>query len=85
MVRLIECSDEAAPDQWTPHKPTCWLRDDLPDKINDGSLDDYTRDLDDYGPHKDPADTWNRYHSKWNSRRVTPSRLVQLAFHDCLR
>ena len=80
----MECSDEGAPDGWAPHIPTCWLREDLPDKLDEGNLDDYTHDLNNYGPHK-PYDGWTKYHAKWNARRVTPSKLIQLAFHDCLR
>ena len=48
------------------------------------NLDDYTRDIDAYGPRAN-WDWWTQYFAKWSERRPTPARIIQLAFHDCLR
>ena len=48
------------------------------------NLDDFTRDIDNYGP-KVKWDWWIEYFAKWSERRPTPARMIQLAFHDCLR
>ena len=37
------------------------MREDLPDQLDKGNLDDYTKDIDSYGPRKDSDDGWHRY------------------------
>ena len=87
LARLLECAEEASPTGWAPNPPTCWLREDLPDKLNEGNLDDYTLDLDAYGPHKPRNNPQIMYRSKWapGFDQIDPAKLIQLAFHDCLR
>ena len=79
---MIKCSDEAGPIGWNLGTPLCWLDTDL--YSYDIPIDAYTKDLDDFGP-RSPHNYWFDYFAKWSERRPTPSRLIQLAFHDCLR
>ena len=81
---MIECSDEAGPIGWSPQYPKCWENTDLLDySIH---LDTYTKDVEtNYGPTNHPWTGWTDYFARWSERRPTPSRLIQLAFHDCLR
>ena len=64
----------------------CWTIDGLPDMLDQGELDEFSKDHEDLGPRE----TWFeqnipniRY--KWRERGPKNSRLIQLAFHDCLR
>ena len=79
---MLKCSDEAGPIGWHVQDPLCWKGTDL--YGYDIPLDAYTNNLDDFGP-RSPHTYWNDYFAKWLERRPTPSRLIQLAFHDCLR
>ena len=70
--------------QMTPSN--CWTIDGLPDMLDQGELDEFSKDHEDIGPRE----SWfqqnipnNRY--KWRERGPKNSRLIQLAFHDCLR
>ena len=80
---MIKCSDEAGPIGWAAQYPGCWWNTDLLDYSI--SLDAYTKDLKNYGPNSRPWNLWTEYFTRWSERRPTPSRLIQLAFHDCLR
>ena len=67
----------------------CWSEPNLPDHLPEGKdLDIYTQDLDDFGPRdeKVPRD-YNRGSIRNMWRRLGPghTRLIQLAFHDCLK
>ena len=84
VIRMIQCSDEAGPIGWTPQYPACWWNTDLLDY--NIRLDTYTKDVEtNYGPTNHPWTNWDDYFARWRERRPTPSRLIQLAFHDCLR
>ena len=54
--------------------------------LDEGDLDEFSRDHEDLGPNA-PWSELNqaniRY--KWRERGPKNSRLIQLAFHDCLR
>ena len=80
---MMECQLEAAEPTFNPH---CWTIDGLPDMLDQGELDEFSKDHEDLGPRA----TWSeqnipniRY--KWRERGPKNSRLIQLAFHDCLR
>ena len=80
---MMECQLEAAQPLYNPH---CWRIDGLPDMLDQGDLAEFSYDHEDLGPRA----TWEeqnirnlRY--KWNERGPKNSRLIQLAFHDCLR
>ena len=82
---MIQCGDENHPKD--PNG--CWRVPGLPDKLEEGRLDDYSRDHDEYlGPRdqKDPPDVdRNNRRYKWRTRGVGVGQLIQLSFHDCLR
>ena len=82
---MMQCGDENYPN----NPNSCWRVPGLPDNLEDGWLDVYSRDHDEYlGPRdqKDPpfVDRNNRWY-KWRTRGVGISQLIQLSFHDCLR
>ena len=89
----MECQKEAV-ESFTWHSPiyngqpnaSCWTIDGLPDMLDQGDLDEFSKDHEDLGPNA-PWSELNqpniRY--KWRERGPKNSRLIQLAFHDCLR
>merc|ERR1712223_626862 len=91
--RLMECQMEAV-EVFTWHSPiyngqpnaSCWTVEGLPDMLDEGDLDEFSRDHEDLGPNA-PWSELNeaniRY--KWRERGPKNGRLIQLAFHDCLR
>jgi len=83
VLRLLDCSDKAGPTGWVPGSPECWRGTEMYNGTT-WNLDDYTRDIDAYGPRAN-WDWWTQYFAKWSERRPTPARIIQLAFHDCLR
>ena len=91
VIRMMDCQLEAI--RWDGGNPEpfehCWGREieGLPDYLNEGELDEYSKDHDD---PTIPRLTVNelkhkniRY--KWRGRGPSHSRLIQLAFHDCLK
>ena len=71
-------------DAQTPSN--CWTIDGLPDMLDQGELDEFSKDHEDLGPRA----TWSEQNEpniryKWRERGPKNSRLIQLAFHDCLR
>ena len=90
---MMECQKEAV-ESFTWHSPiynghpnaSCWTIDGLPDMLDQGDLDEFSKDHEDLGPNA-PWSELNqpniRY--KWRERGPKNSRLIQLAFHDCLR
>ena len=81
-MRLLECSDEGGRTGWVPGTPECWRGTELYNGTW-WNLDDYTRDIGNYGP-RITWTGWTEHFAKWDERRPTPARLIQLAFHDCL-
>ena len=85
----MECQSEAvAGFLWgTPqNRSSCWTIDGLPDMLDQGELDEFSKDHEDLGPRA----TWSEQNVaninyKWKQRGPRNSRLIQLAFHDCLR
>ena len=85
----MECQTEAIEGfTWGTYQTpsNCWTIDGLPDMLDQGELDEFSKDHEDLGPRAD----WSelnvpniRY--KWRERGPKNSRLIQLAFHDCLR
>ena len=81
--RMMECQLDAAQPLYNPH---CWRIDGLPDMLDQGDLDEFSNDHEDLGPRgpwieqNDPNVNY-----KWRQRGPRDSRLIQLAFHDCLR
>ena len=71
----------------TGEKPMQCLDRKEAKEIDEDDLDEY---LDDpyIGP-KSPKNKYNKFSDsqqyKWKTRGPTPARLIQLAFHDCLR
>ena len=64
----------------------CWTIEGLPDMLDEGDLDEFSKDHEDLGPRA----TWAEQNApnvnyKWRQRGPRNSRLIQLAFHDCLR
>ena len=80
---MLECSNEAGGKRWSFGNKECWKNTELYDDMR--PLDEFTKDIDKYGPKLYWNPTWHAYFEKWRSRRPTPGRLIQLAFHDCLR
>ena len=80
---MMECQLEAAEPTFNPH---CWRINGLPDMLDQGDLDEFSNDHEDLGPRgpwieqNDPNVNY-----KWRQRGPRDSRLIQLAFHDCLR
>ena len=57
----------------------CWSDPGLPDNLNEGDLDLYSRDHDEFNLPRKYSNRWRwRYGPNHN-------RLIELAFHDCLR
>ena len=83
IVRLLSCSDEAGRIGWSIQTPECWRGTALFDDTR--PLDEYTKDKMNYGPRADWSWWWSAPITKWTERRPTPARLIQLAFHDCLK
>jgi len=85
VMRMMECGDENYPN----NPNSCWRVPGLPDNLEDGWLDVYSRDHDEYLGPRDPkvppdVDRNNRRY-KWKTRGVKINQLIQLMFHDCLR
>ena len=80
---MMECQLEAAQPLYNPH---CWRIDGLPDMLDQGDLDEFSNDHEDLGP-RGPWIEQNHpnVNNKWKQRGPRNSRLIQLAFHDCLR
>ena len=69
---------------WSKPLP-CWEMEGLPDMLDEGDLDVYARDHDEpIGPRENEYNG-NNIRYKWRQRGPSHSRLIQLAFHDCLR
>ena len=73
IVTMMDCEIEAQ------NGNNCWSDPGLPDNLNEGDLDLYSRDHDEFNlPRK--------YSNRWRWRYgPNPNRLIELAFHDCLR
>ena len=91
VLRMMDCQLEAI--RWQGENPEpfehCWGREieGLPDYLNEGELDEYSKDHDDPTIPRLTGDEL-KYHNiryKWRGRGPSHSRLIQLAFHDCLR
>ena len=91
-MRMMECQEIAA--SWKRgHYPRpvneCWGREieGLPDYLDEGDLDEYSKPFDDPGIPRSPQHEVEKadIRYKWHTRGPNPSRLIQLAFHDCLR
>ena len=81
---MIECGVENYPN----NPNSCWRVPGLPDDLEDQNLDKYNLAQGYQGPRdgKVPQDVErNNKRYKWDNRGVTPNRLIQLGFHDCLR
>ena len=89
----MECQKEAV-EVFTWHSPiyngqpnaSCWTVNGLPDMLDQGDLDEFSKDHEDLGPNA----SWSELNQpniryKWRERGPKNSRLIQLAFHDCLR
>ena len=81
----MECQEKAVEPHGTGNID-CWTIDGLPDMLDEGELDEFSKDHEDLGPRA----TWveqniRNLRYKWNERGPKNSRLIQLAFHDCLR
>ena len=63
----------------------CWEMEGLPDMLDEGDLDVYARDHDENIGPREYAYNGNNIRYKWRRRGPSHSRLIQLAFHDCLR
>ena len=83
----MECQIEAASWMaWTTRPPlACWGMEGLPDMLDEGDLDEYARDHDEYIGPREYAYNGNNIRYKWRLRGPNHSRLIQLAFHDCLK
>ena len=81
--RMMECQLEAAEPTFNPH---CWRINGLPDMLDQGDLDEFSYDHEDLGP-RGPWIEQNHpnVNNKWKQRGPSNGRLIQLAFHDCLR
>ena len=94
-MRMMDCQLEAA--MWVNNRNgniyagkslPCWGDPNLPDQLDEGDLDMYTQDIADFGP-KD--ERYPRIYNaptirnKWKRRAPGHTRLIQLAFHDCVR
>ena len=77
----MECTATAAATM----KVDCWTLPELPDKLDEGDLDLYSRDHDEYMGPREYKYNGNNIRYKWRRRGPNHSRLIQLAFHDCLR
>ena len=82
---MMQCGDENYPN----NPNSCWRAPGLPDNLEDGWLDVYSRDHDEYLGPRDPMDPpvvdRNNRQYKWKTRGVAINQLIQLSFHDCLR
>ena len=80
IVKMMDCEFEARNlDVKNQNHKNCWAVSGLPDNLNEGDLDLYSRDHDEFNLPRDHLKRW-----KW---RYGPSsnRLIELAFHDCLK
>ena len=81
----MECQEKAIEAHHTGNVD-CWTIDGLPDMLDEGELDEFSKDHEDLGPRATWAEQNIRnLRYKWNERGPKNSRLIQLAFHDCLR
>ena len=62
---------------------SCWADTDLANYSM--RLDQYTRDNENYGPIDVDGFDPSAGKIRWTKRKPTNSRLIQLAFHDCLK
>ena len=86
----MDCQQQAADDFYmtsNPPNPSCWLVEGLPDMLDEGDLDEFSRGHGaDPGPRADTSElNGPNIRLKWRTRGPKASRLIQLAFHDCLR
>jgi len=89
VIRMMQCGDENYPN----NPNSCWRVPGLPDNLEDGWLDEYSRPHEDLGPRDerngypdgDPDVDRNNRRYKWKTRGVAINQLLQLSFHDCLR
>ena len=69
----------------------CFTLDGLPDQLTEDQLDEYLFDENGqwrefYGPSfNSPTKKEKGARNRWIARSPTAARLIQLAFHDCLR
>ena len=64
----------------------CWTIDGLPDMLDQGELDEFSKDHEDLGPRATMSEQNEpNVNYKWRQKGPRNSRLIQLAFHDCLR
>ena len=95
---MFECQNEAAyAYDWAQSDgsknvkhASCWNIKGLPYKLDEVDLDEYSGKYfpSNIGPTASPSEYNNPKFPqtyKWKARGPTPSRLIQLAFHDCLR
>ena len=83
----MECQFETVMTKDKKEWAACWRIPGLPDMLDEGDLDEFSRGHGaDPGPRADTSELNGpniRY--KWRTRGPKASRLIQLAFHDCLR
>ena len=77
---MMDCEFEAQTlDVKNQNHKNCWAVSGLPDNLNEGDLDLYSRDHDEFNLPRDHLKRW-----KWRYG-PSPNRLIELAFHDCLK
>ena len=78
----MECQSEAVEG----FNPYCWTINGLPDMLDEGELDEFSKDHEDLGPRATMSEQNEpNVNYKWRQKGPRNSRLIQLAFHDCLR
>ena len=82
VIGMMDCTSSASENFG---HPDCWTVEGLPDKLDEGDLDLYARDHDEYLGPREYGYNGNNIRYKWRRRGPNHSRLIQLAFHDCLR
>ena len=72
----MECQIEAASwIAWTVRPPlACWGMEGLPDMLDEGDLDEYARDHDEYIGPREYAYNGNNIRYKWRNRGPNHSR-----------
>ena len=83
----MECQFETVMTKDKKEWAACWRIPGLPDMLDEGRLDEFTENVEELGPFPDweIQDNHKDKRYKWNQRGPRHSRLIQLAFHDCLR